>query len=117
MVATIRTPKFLTVRQIELGACLNKLRNPLSTHVWFILLAESDFETGEVLTSYARLLDLCSPPRPEKGGRPTGPSQPQMRRAVDNLVSVGLVRRDAVRNEAQGMLRLYVKKRKIDKAF
>lgn len=112
LLATIRPPEFLILRTAELARLLNVLRDDLSTRLYLILLAESEFDSGEVLTSYARLMDLCAPPVPEKGRRRPGPTYKQMRCAVDRLVDVGLLRRNATTNEAQGMLRLKVPRRK-----
>ena len=114
--ATIRAPEFLVLRQGELQALLNVLRDALTNRLYLIFLAESDFKTGEILTSYARLMDLCAPPTPEKGGRRSGPTQRQIRYAIEQLINTGLVKRNAEKNEAQGILRLHVRKRKITTA-
>lgn len=110
--ATIRAPEFLVLKQSELQRLLNNLRDGLTNRLYLIFLAESDFKTGEILTSYARLMDLCAPPVPEKGGRRTGPTQRQIRYAIETLITSGMVKRNAEKNEAQGILRLYVKRRK-----
>lgn len=117
LVAALHVPKFLYLGQKELRALLNVLHDGVATRLYLILLAESDFKTGEILTSYARLMDLCTPPRPEKGGRGQGPTYQKIRYAIEQLITYGLVKRNAEKNEAQGMLRLYVKRRQKAPAY
>lgn len=109
--ATIFTPKFLRFEGAELQVLLNKLRDPLTVHLYFILVSQADFNTGEQITNYKRLAELCTPPPPEKGRRMPEPSIDQIRRAIQWLVDAHLVARNTERNEAQGMLRLYVRSR------
>lgn len=116
LVATIRAPEFLVLKQSELTKLLNVLHDALTTRLYLLLLAESDFSTGEVLTSYAHLMEMCAPPRPEKGGRGKGPTYKQVRVAIEQLITYELVKRNAEKNVAQGMLRLYVRKRKTTRA-
>ncbi|MDZ7939277.1 MAG: hypothetical protein U5M53_13785 [Rhodoferax sp.] len=101
----------MVLHDLELNVLFHKLRNGLYTQVFCLLVIHSDFKTGEVLTNYARLADLCSPPAREKGGRGKGPTERQIRYAVEQLIEQKIVKRNAQKNEAQGMLRLYVRKR------
>lgn len=107
----LHVPDFLRFATGELETLVNVLRDPLCTQVYILLCLGSVFQTGEFLGSYARLIDLCTPPAPERGKRRAGPTYRQLRRAVDDLVGVGLVVR-ADTNEAQGQLRLWVAPRK-----
>lgn len=109
--ATIFAPEFLRLQDIELNPLLNVLRNPLATQIYLILLAQADFKTGWALVSYARLMELCRPPQPERGQWAKGPSLKQVRNAVDQLISVRIVKRNAEKNAAQGMLHLQVRPR------
>ena len=106
----VRAPKFLNLVQRELLTTLHVERDPLMTQVYLLLLCISDFKTGEVLTSYAYLAEMTSPPTREKGGRRGSTSEYQMQRRVAKLVSYGLVARNPARNEAQGMLWLKVRR-------
>lgn len=105
--AKLHTPQFLRFDQGELQTLLDVLRDPLVTHVFALMQAFSDFRTGEFLGSYARLMDLCTPPAPERGRRRPAPTYRQLRRAVDDLVAIGLARRGES-NESQGQLRVYL---------
>lgn len=105
----IRVPKFITLNQRELTILLHVDRHAPTLQVYLLLLGISDFKTGHVLTSYAYLEDMCRPPGREKGGRRGGLSNDQLQRLVRRLIEYGLVKRDPERNEAQGMLRLYVR--------
>ncbi|MDR7095543.1 hypothetical protein [Hydrogenophaga laconesensis] len=109
--ATIFTPSFLRFEGEELKILLNKLRDPLTVHLYFILVSQADFNSGEQITNYKRLIELCTPPPPEKGKRMPPPTIDQVRRAVQWLVDAKLVARNTERNETQGMLRLYVRSR------
>jgi hypothetical protein len=110
--ATIFTPEFLRFYQTELRVLLNVLRSPLATHLFFLLVSQADFNTGEQLTNYARLIELCTLPAPERGRRKPAPSLWQVRNALDELEEHRLIKRNKDANAAQGMLRIYVKKRK-----
>ncbi len=110
--ATLHAPKFLQLEQLELRALLNQCRDPLCVHLFLLIVTQADFSTGHLLTNYARLIELCTPPVPERGRRLDAPTLRQVRRALDWLIACDLVKRDAARNEAQGMLHLYVRKRK-----
>lgn len=110
--ATLFTPEFVTLQRVELKVLFNDLRSALYAQVYMLLVLHSNFKTGEVLTNYARLVELCSPPSREKGGRGKGPTERQIRYAIEQLILYGLVKRNAGANEAQGTLRLYVRKRK-----
>ena len=106
--ATLLVPEFLRLEQSEIHRLLHVLRDPLTTHVYMLLLAHSDFKTGEFLGGYHRLMELCTPPIPERGRRRPGPSYEQLRRAVRDLVAIVLAWRDNAQNAAQGQLRLKV---------
>lgn len=112
--ATFFSPDFVRFDSAENDTLLHRLRDPLVSHVYWLIAAHSVFETGEFLGGYARLMELCTPPRPERGPRRPGPSMWQMRRAIDDLVTAGLARRGD-ENQAQGQLRLWIRPRK-DKA-
>lgn len=105
----LRAPKFITLVQRELTTLLHTDRHPLTVQVYLLLLTISDFHTGEILTSYAYLEEMTTPPMREKGGRRGAPSMQQLRRVIDKLIGYGLVKRNAERNAAQGQLRLYVR--------
>lgn len=106
--ATLFVPDFLTKYREELRVLLHVLHDPLVTHVYELLLAHCDLKTGEYQGGgYHRLIELSTPPQPERGRRRVGPTMKQMRDAVDDLVHHGLVRRDA-KNSAQGTLRLWL---------
>ena len=109
--ATIFAPEFLRLQRHELQALLNVLRSPLATQIYLILVSQADFKTGWALVSYARLIELCTAPQPERGRRPAGPSLIQVRRAVDALIGEGIVKRNAEKNAAQGMLHLQIRPR------
>ena len=110
--ATLHAPKFLQLEQLELRALLNQCRDPLCVHLFLLIVAQAPFDTGELQTSYARLRELCTPPTPERGRRMAMPSTDQVRRALQWLIDAGLVKRNTQANEAQGTLRLYVRRRK-----
>lgn len=109
--ATIFAPEFLRLQRHELAALLNVLRSPLATQIYLILVSQADFKTGWALVSYARLIELCTAPQPERGRRPAGPSLIQTRRAVDALIAAGIVKRNAEKNAHQGMLHLQIRPR------
>ncbi|MCM2250835.1 MAG: hypothetical protein NDJ19_00610 [Ramlibacter sp.] len=106
LLSVVHVPEFLRLDHAELAALLGKLRDPLCTHVFILVLAHGLFENGEFLGGYARLMDLCRPSHPERGTRRPGPSMKQIRRAVADLIGMGLLSRDAGANKAQGQLRL-----------
>lgn len=110
--ATLFVPDFLREEKYELHVLLAILRDGNTTQVYLLLLAHADFDTGEFLGGYHRLMELCTPPQPERGRRRSGPSLRQMRNIVDDLENYDLVRRDKAKNAAQGQLRLWVSPRK-----
>lgn len=112
----VRVPDFLLLRQPELHRLLNVLVDMRALHLYLVLLAASDFKTGEVITSYADLMAVCTPPRPERGQPRPGPTYKQLRGSIDQLEEQGLVRRGD-KNAAQGTLQLFVKKRKTTAAI
>lgn len=109
--AGLRMPQFMRIDGAELVALLHVLRDPLAVHLYLLLLVQMRFTDGAFLSSYARLIDLMTPPAPEQGRRRAGPTYKQVRGALDALVSVGLVRRGDD-NQAQGQLRLWLASRK-----
>ncbi len=109
--AGVFLPDFLRLEKRELHSLLNTLRDPLTVHLYLVLLAHADFERGDLLTNYARLRVLMTPPQPERGKRLPAPTLKQVRRAVDWLIAVNLVKRDAEENAAQGLLKLRVRPR------
>lgn len=113
--AGMRAPDFIRLDQLELQTLLHVLRDSTALHLFVLLVAHADFTTGELLSTYARFMDLMTPPQPERGPRLKGPTYAQLRRAVDLLEAHGLVRRGEG-NQAQGQLRLYVDPRDKRKA-
>lgn len=109
-----RAPEFIRWERREMEA-LNALAFPLAGWVYFVLMQHSDFETGEFLGGYPRLMELSTEPRPQQGPRVKGPTYDQMRRAVRALVDTGLVRRGD-NNSRQGQLRLYLIPRRRSRA-
>lgn len=107
--ATYFPARYLHITSEELAALLNQLRDPLCTHLYFLIEGHSVFDTGEFLGSYAALMELCTPPQPERGKRRLGPTMRVLRRAVDDLEQIGLLQRGE-RNCAQGQLRLFITK-------
>lgn len=109
--AALRLPDFMRLEGTELVALLHVLRDPLAVHLYLLLLVQMQYSEGHFLGTYARLMDLMTPPEPERGRRRPGPSYKQLRNALDALVSAGMVRRDD-HNQAQGQLRLWLASRK-----
>jgi hypothetical protein len=105
--ATLHAPAFLRLQHDELQTLLNKLRSPLALHTYLLLLTQMRYTDGEFLGGYARLMELMTPPAPERGRRREGPTYKQVRTAVADLITVGLVTRGE-HNEAQGELRLFM---------
>jgi len=110
--AKVKPPDFIRLDQRELATLLDTLRDPLASQIFLLILAHGLFENGEFLGGYARLMELCTPPHPERGRRRPGPSYKQVRRAIDDLVAMRLVWRNSTANENQGQLRLKVTPRK-----
>ena len=108
---TLFAPEFLRFDQVELSQLLNKLRDPLTVHLYFLITSQSNFKTGELITNYTRLIELCTPPAPERGRRMPAPTLEQVRRALRWMEEARLLKRDTVSNEAQQTLRLRVRKR------
>lgn len=111
MPATIFAPKYLSLYQRELMVLLNVLRNPLATHLFFLLVSQCDFTTGKQTTSYARLQSLCADPTPERGRKRPAATLKQVRNALDDLQKYKLIKRNLEHNQAQGVLQIFVKKR------
>lgn len=108
---TLFAPEYLRFDQVELSKLLNQLRDPLSIALYFLIVSQSNFKSGELVTNYPRLIELCTPPAPERGRRMPGPSLEQVRRALRWLEDARLLVRNPQANEAQGTLRLRVRKR------
>lgn len=109
--ATLFAPEYLRFDQVELQALLNNLRDPLCIALYFLICSQCNFKTGELITNYPRMIELCTPPAPERGRRMASPTLKQVRRAVDWLIDARLVVRNAAANEAQQVLRLKVRRR------
>ena len=105
--ATYFGPKYIHLDNPEICALLGHLRDPICTQLYLLIRGHSVFETGEFLGSYAGLMEMCTPPQPERGKRRLGPSMWTMRRSIDDLVRFGLLQRGST-NEAHGQLRLWV---------
>ena len=112
LLAALNVPKFLRSEEHELHVLYTVLRDHTATHVFGLILIHADFDTGEFLGGYHRLIDLCTPPQPERGKRRPGPSMWTIRRVVEDLIKHGIVWRDAPKNAAQGQLRLWVTPRR-----
>jgi hypothetical protein len=110
---TLFAPEFLRFDQVELTALLNRLRDPITVHLYFLIASQCNFKTGELITNYPRLIELCTPPQPERGRRLAAPTLWQVRRAIDWLEEARLLKRDAASNEAQGTLRLRIRARNL----
>jgi hypothetical protein len=110
-------PEFLTFTHAELEALWNKAGNGLAERLYPRLAGRAAFKgprkgwvesaTGHPLT-YAHLQAVLRPPKPEKGQWPLGPSLKQIRTALDALEAAGLIVRDRNRNQAQGLLQLFL---------
>jgi hypothetical protein len=111
---TLRTPQFLWINARELQVLYSILRHPLAASLYMLIVIHSDFESGEFLGNYARLIELLTPPQPERGRRRPAPSLKTVRVALDDLIDCGLVRR-GLKNLEQGQLRLKVTPRKFPK--
>lgn len=107
--ATFCAPKYIHLDNPELCMLLGNLRDPLCTQLYLLITGYSVFETGEFLGSYAGLMEMCTPPQPERGKRRPGPSMWTLRRSIDDLVRFGLMQRGTT-NEEQGQLRLWITK-------
>lgn len=83
------------------------LQDPIAGWLYILIKGHCVFNTGEFLGSYARLMELMTPPQPERGKRRSGPSYKTLRRCIDDLERVGLLKR-STSNEAQGQLRLWL---------
>jgi len=103
--AGIHLPDFMRLEQHELVTLLHVLRDPLAAHLYLLLLTQMQYTSGIFLSSYARLMELMTPPKPERGRRLPGPTYKQVRRALQSLVDCKLVQRSA-KNAEQGQLRL-----------
>lgn len=113
--ATLHAPDFIRLEKTELQALLNKLRSPLALNTYLLLLTQMRYTDGEFLGGYARLIELMTPPAPERGKRMPAPSMWDVRKAVADLIALGLVTRGE-KNEEQGQLRLFMAPRGKPKA-
>lgn len=107
MLAALHLPEFMRLEGLELVTLLHVLRDPLAVHLYLLLLVQMSYTEGHFMATYARLMELMTPPTPERGRRRAGPTYKQLRNALDSLISVDLVRRGRD-NEAQGQLRLWL---------
>lgn len=108
--ATIFVPDFMRLEAHELHQLMNCLRDPLAVHLYLLLLVQMQYTSGEFSSSYARLMELCTPPAPERGRQRPGPTYKQVRTALDSLITAGLVVR-GLKNAEQGELRLHLQSR------
>ena len=108
---TLHAPEWLQLEHVELRVLLNVLRNPLCAQLFLLIASQADFKTGKLSTSYARLIDLCTRPAPERGRRPAAPTLKQIRNALDDLQTYNLIKRDKEANEAHGFLNMRIRKR------
>lgn len=107
--ATLHPPEFLRLDRAELQYLLNRERDPLTIHLYLLIVSQADFTSGELLTNYPRLIELCTPPAGERGGRMVAaPTLKQVRTRLDRLESIRMIQRNLASNEAQGMLRIFV---------
>lgn len=95
----------MSLRSNELVTLLSVLRDSHTVHLYLLLLTQMQYTSGDFLSSYARLMELMTPPVPERGRRMSGPTYKQVRRCLDDLVACKLVRR-STKNMEQGQLRL-----------
>lgn len=75
------------------------------------LVAMSDFKTGLIYTSYARLASLLDCDQPERGQRLDVPTLKQIRTALDTLNRMNLALRDRAGNEEKRELKIFVRPR------
>lgn len=75
------------------------------------LVAMSDFKTGLIYTSYARLASLLDCDQPERGRRLDTPTIKQIRTALDTLNTMNLALRDRKGNEDKRELKIFVRPR------
>lgn len=105
--ATLFLPDFLRLDRAELTPLL-RCGDPLTIALYLLLRAQCDFTSSELLTNYPRLMELMTPPQPERGRRMAGPTMKQVRRALDWLEGFRLIKRNAEKNFAQATLRIHV---------
>lgn len=105
--ATFFPARYLNLEGEELRLLLHVARDAMATQLYLLIKAHSIFTTGEFIGGYARLIELCTPPQPERGKRRPGPSMWTVRRCIDDLIALGLLQRGDG-NEAQGQLRLWL---------
>lgn len=109
--ATLFAPDFVRLEQKELQPLLNCLRYPLAVHLFLLIVSQADFKTGELVTNYPRLIELCTPPIPERGRRMAAPTLKQVRSTLDALEDQRLIKRNKEANEKQQTLRIFIRKR------
>lgn len=105
--ATFFAPGYQNLDGETLGILLHVLRDAMATQLYLLIRSHCIFTTGEFLGSYARLMELCTPPIPERGQRRLGPTMKVVRRCIDDLVRHGLMVRSETNKEA-GQLRLWL---------
>lgn len=106
--AAIHLPSRISLSFDELHTLMHMLREPLAAHTYILLRTQADFASGHILTTYARLMELMTPPQPERGRRRPAPTYEQLRRVLRDLEGFGLLRRDASQNAAHGQLRAWL---------
>lgn len=103
--AEIWLPDFIRFDHAEMQAVIGT-KSATTIALYWLVVAHSDFSTGEFLGGYARLIALLTPDAPRRGPRPAGPTMWDVRKAVDQLVKLHVLKRGTT-NEEQGQLRLF----------
>lgn len=112
--ATVNLPDFHLTHRRESQAVINTGSMACYAVMWLII-NHSDFKTGWFMGSYKRLQELMTPPKPERGPQPKGPSLQEVRSAIDKLIAAGVLWRDAS-NLHNKQLRLRVWPRDVEAA-
>lgn len=102
-------PQFAALMDDEVIAL--RLIPPWMRWLYLELVAMSDFKTGLIYTSYARLASLLDCDQPERGKRLDVPTLKQIRSALDTLNDMQLALRDRAGNEEKRELKIFVRPR------
>ncbi len=102
-------PQFAALMDDEVVAL--RLVPPWVRWLYLELVAMSDFKTGRIFTSYARLASLLDCDQPERGKRLDVPTLKQIRTALDTLNKMNLALRDKAGNEEKRELKILVRPR------